>query len=214
MTVLGLDVSHWNAPVLADWTSRGYKFVWLKCTEATGFTDSKFIAHYAAASTFKRGPYHFFRNAANPEDQAAYFRATAGERLGELPPMVDLEDTASVKLGELPARALRCLKEVERLFGKKPVIYSAAWWWNPWMGNVAWANDYPLWVANYTTAAAPLLPVGWASWQIWQYTNSPLDQDRMQDAYWNSMVPLPPADKLPIEVLVPAGKTTVTITEV
>jgi len=199
--ILGLDVSHWNVPNWADWAARGYKFAWIKCTEATGFTDPKFVAHYAAASAFKRGPYHFFRNAANPEDQAAYFRATVGDRMGELPPMVDFEDTAAAKLGETPARALRCLKEVERLFGRKPVIYSAAWWWNPWIGNVAWANDYPLWVANYTTAASPVRPIGWDHWDVWQYTSSPLDQNRMSDLIWTALFPPgPPPDTVTITI--------------
>src|SRR5260370_17579968 len=29
-----------------------------------------------------------------------------------------------------------------------------------------------MWVANYTTAASPTLPVGWSNWALWQYSST------------------------------------------
>jgi lysozyme len=37
-------------------------------------------------------------------------------------------------------------------------------------GPHRWSH-LPLWVANYTTADAPAMPDGWASWQIWQHSD-------------------------------------------
>ena len=197
--ITGIDISHWQSSVdWSEWAAKGYKFVWMKATEGTGFTDSGYITHYENAGTagFLRAPYHFYRNWPNPEDQAAYFRAVVGDRVGEMPPTLDIEDTSAPKLGATPDRALRCLKEIEILFGKRPVIYSAKWWWNPWMWNQGWANDYDLWAANYTTASSPVLPAGWNGWTIWQHTSKPIDQNRMQNWYWDTLTspPEPPSD--------------------
>ena len=166
--IYGFDSRFWNGVLPA---AHSFEYAFVKFTEATGFATSNAGAQWAGlkAGGLLRSAYHFYRNHANPEDQAAYFRANVGEDIGELPPVLDLEDTASVKGGELPARVQRCLVEIEQLFGRKPMVYSAAWWWNPWMGNQPWVNDYEKWVANYTIAATPLLPVGWVGWDVWQF---------------------------------------------
>jgi len=31
--------------------------------------------------------------------------------------------------------------------------------------------DYPLWIAQYTTAAQPVIPPVWNAWTFWQYTD-------------------------------------------
>jgi hypothetical protein len=36
------------------------------------------------------------------------------------------------------------------------------------------------------------MPTDWADWVAWQYTSTPLDQNRMKDAFWNSLVGNPP----------------------
>jgi hypothetical protein len=54
------------------------------------------------------------------------------------------------------------------------VIYSAAWWWNPWMvidgQSPFWLEYYDLWVANFTDADEPIMPIGWDEWLLWQYS--------------------------------------------
>ena len=32
-------------------------------------------------------------------------------------------------------------------------------------------NGYPLWLAHFTKADAPLIPSGWDTWRFWQYFN-------------------------------------------
>ena len=48
-------------------------------------------------------------------------------------------------------------------------IYTGAWSWNPVMQSPIFA-DHKLWVATY--GASPILPIGWTSWWLWQYTSS------------------------------------------
>lgn len=184
MTVLGFDSRHWDGNLPSP---TPFRYAFVKFTEATGFTASTARQQWDGlkARNLLRGPYHFYRNAANPEDQAAFFRATVGSDIGELPPVLDLEDTASIKGGELPARVKRCLAEIERLFERKPMIYSAAWWWNPWMGTQAWATAYEHWVANYTAGSVPLLPVGWGRWDVWQYKGDVAEPGMNAMVDWN-----------------------------
>jgi lysozyme len=64
------------------------------------------------------------------------------------------------------------LDTVEAQTGRKPVIYTSPYFWNTYMvPNPAWASDYDLWVAHWTSNPQPLLPNGWSTWTFWQYTD-------------------------------------------
>jgi GH25 family lysozyme M1 (1,4-beta-N-acetylmuramidase) len=62
---------------------------------------------------------------------------------------------------------------MEARFGRKPLVYTADWFWTPRLGPVDWADDYDLWVAHYywPEVTSPTVPVGWMSWKIWQHSN-------------------------------------------
>jgi lysozyme len=75
------------------------------------------------------------------------------------------------------------LKIVEQTFCQ-PIIYT----------NLSFANEhfgkdfqnYPLWIAEYTTNSQPTLPKAWNLWSFWQYSeagyvtgvNGHVDQDK------------------------------------
>jgi lysozyme len=68
--------------------------------------------------------------------------------------------------------------EVHRLTGVRPSLYTYPWWWAELRkGNdVAWAADYPLWIASYNTqgkwplpSQKPTVPGPWADWLFWQF---------------------------------------------
>lgn len=67
------------------------------------------------------------------------------------------------------------LAEVERLSGRIPIIYTAQAYWDTYLGAHAidWADQYPLWLANYRKDAGPLVPPPWSptGWAFWQYTD-------------------------------------------
>jgi murein DD-endopeptidase MepM/ murein hydrolase activator NlpD len=56
------------------------------------------------------------------------------------------------------------------MYGRKPIIYTARWFWDYYVGTAGWEEEYPLWVASYTTT--PRLPSAWSTWLFWQYTAS------------------------------------------
>jgi lysozyme len=66
--------------------------------------------------------------------------------------------------------------EVYRLAGVKPIIYTYPWWWAEVSksGDVAWASEYPLWLAAYIKGwpapnQAPRIPKPWTNYLFWQF---------------------------------------------
>ncbi len=171
----GFDISHYQGNVdFLKAKQAGIKFAFVKCTEGT-VVDSTFATYWAQAKAqnLLRGPYHFFRFSVDVTQQANAFANAIKNDLGELRPVVDIEDTATTPTVS-PAIVLSFLQKVEQLTGRKPMIYTAAWYWNNtrFGGPVSWAKTYDLWVANYSlTATSPYLPTDWTTWQFWQYTS-------------------------------------------
>jgi GH25 family lysozyme M1 (1,4-beta-N-acetylmuramidase) len=62
--------------------------------------------------------------------------------------------------------------EVQAKTGRLPIIYTTADWWSTCTGDSTAFGQTPMWVANFTTAASPALPAGWADWSFWQYTSA------------------------------------------
>jgi lysozyme len=181
--LLGVDVSHYNGVI--SWktvAAAGISFAYAKATESAGVTDKKFAANWAGikAAGLPRGAYHFF-HPQNPVDaQAARFIAAVGALApGDLPPMLDLEETSAttdewdgVPLAQRVPLALRWLQLVEQALGRKPIVYTRRGFVLQKLGDASALAAYPLWVAHYTGAPQPALPPGWNAWTIWQYTGS------------------------------------------
>lgn len=173
--IKGIDVSHWQGYInwysVASWD---YKFAFIKATEGTAFKDAKFPVNWAGAKEagLYRGAYHFWREAGDYGIQALNFKNYVGKDIGEIYPVLDLEDKYAPKGGTTPSKVKACLDKIEEYFERKPIIYTGAWWWNAWMKPVpSWTQDYDLWVAHYTTAYNPIIPAGWNIWKLWQYTS-------------------------------------------
>ncbi len=60
--------------------------------------------------------------------------------------------------------------ELEQQLQVTPWIYSNVGTWDELIGRVDWAAHFPLWVAHHTSAPAPLIPLGWTIYELWQYT--------------------------------------------
>ena len=46
-------------------------------------------------------------------------------------------------------RTFESLQEMEARFGRKPLVYTADWFWIPHIGDQPWVEDYDLWVAHH-----------------------------------------------------------------
>lgn len=160
----------------------GHRVVYMKATESDWWEDPEFQQNWKDAHElgFLIGTYLFFRGNRDGIVQARWHRdvtlefhnAVNGVRL---PVMVDVESDDNVTISTRRARLSDCLQELEFIYGQTPVIYSAAWAWNQWIGSVSWANDYYLWPASWSSADNPYLPVGWDMSRViyWQFCVCP-----------------------------------------
>lgn len=184
----GIDISHYQHDV--QWDSlmvmtdgRGrttlsklhakdikpVSFVFIKASEGASMKDKRFRVHWKSAgkSGIRRGAYHFFRSSKDPVQQAQLFIKTVGRLAPEdLPPVLDIETIhKGCSRKTLNDRALRWLKEVERHYGRKPVIYSSAHFIRDILSDEIKSN-YPIWVAHYDTETPDH-----DNWDIWQFSD-------------------------------------------
>jgi GH25 family lysozyme M1 (1,4-beta-N-acetylmuramidase) len=183
----GIDVSNWNGTI--KWgkvAGAGYRFAFGKATESTTFVDPTYTANRNGSESagLRFGAYHFARPTggstaratANAIAQADYFLATADPQPGELPPVLDLEETG----GLTPARLLTWTEawtsEIYARLGVEPFVYSSPNFWQAHLSNstAVAASGVPLWIAHWTSNSQPTVPAtDWngQGWTFWQWTN-------------------------------------------
>jgi lysozyme len=167
----GIDVSQDQGSVAwGEVADAGIVFTFIKATDGMTYVDPTFAQNWqeAGAAGLLRGAYHFFRAEDDPQTQATWFWQTVGSP-GELPLVVDVEETMGQPASVVVANLTAFLASLERLTGKQPMIYTDPGFWNG-LGTSAFGS-YPLWVANYGVAQ-PTLPAGWTLWDFWQHSES------------------------------------------
>lgn len=169
----GIDVSLYQGVI--DWAkvSTQKAFAFIKATQGNNIVDPKFDMNWANAKAagVPRGGYHYYKFNIDPTAQANLFCSKLLPDKGELPPVVDVEDTTA------PADATKLKQFIDLVtvrLGVRPVVYTGTWFWNNarWGGPVTWAKDYDLWIAFYSAVSAPVIPSDWATWKYWQYSST------------------------------------------
>jgi len=197
--ILGVDVSALQGVI--DWArvaAAGVRFAYLRCTigNEPKQNDTRFAINVKGCreAGIYPGAYHFAFPLAtgagnSPADQArrAYVQAdTLGSQKGELPPSLDIEWPPphqwakwGVTAQSIAGWTRAYLTEAERLWGRKPVVYTYPWFWQSVLAgtdNIEWAAEYPLWMARYLSpndwmpvkdASGP--PKPWTHSAIWQF---------------------------------------------
>jgi lysozyme len=182
MTVLGIDISKWDG----NWNANAAKqagavFVYIKASQAT-YTDPNFASNWqkAKAAGLLRGAFHYLDYTQPGTSQATYFANLLKADPGELPPAVDYEQNRS---DNNPALALPFIKDFltqmllqtqvfQKSTFKAPMIYTSPGFWAQYgeKTNADYWMQFPLWLANYTTASTPQMPSPWPTWLFWQFT--------------------------------------------
>jgi lysozyme len=170
----GLDVSHWEGKV--DWAQvcqAGYRFAFTKATEGVSYVDDTFLPNMTGAQSqgLPISAYHFFHLTLPAKAQADYYLSQIKNVRLDLPPVLDFEEYTSLPKTQAAAALKTWLDIVEAATGRKPIIYTGLYYWQDAIGSPAWANDYPLWIAQYTPAPQPTIPTCWKTWTFWQYTD-------------------------------------------
>ena len=184
---LGIDVSHWQGTI--DWNQvadSGHVFAFQKATEGATFTDTTYSTNRASAAeaSIPFGAYHFARPEgetiaaaqADAISEAEHFLAVAQPDPGELVPVLDMEATGGLPPQRLIAWTQAWLDAIVSALGVQPLIYTSPnFWKNNLDDTTTFAEQgFPLWIAHYTSAAAPSVPAAnWndQGWSFWQWTS-------------------------------------------
>lgn len=162
----GIDVSHHQGEI--DWTlvaEDDIAFAYLKASEGTGFTDSRFTENWAAADEagVRRGAYHFFTLCLPGAEQAEHFLRTAPPQAGALPPAVDLELVGNCSARPSTDAVVDELDDflavVEESWGTDVVLYVGEDWESRY--PVLDRSDRPRWLVSFLGRPD-------VTWTVWQ----------------------------------------------
>ena len=195
--VLGIDVSSWQGNV--NWTAQaalGKRFAYVKATEGLTYKNPYFRSQYNGSyqAGLIRGAYHFARPAkSSGKQQAAYFAKSGGGWSADghtLPGVLDIEYNpyGSTCYGLTRSQMVSWVKsfitEYKRLTKRDAVIYTTTDWWTRCTGNTTvFSKTNPLWLARYGTTTPGKLPGAWTWATFWQYSATPIDQNRFSSSY-------------------------------
>lgn len=167
----GIDVSHHNKYKIPDFSKQD--FVIMKATEGKSFIDPMMNTYIEMLKPDQLyGFYHFARPERNrAKDEAKHFCDTIGKYGEEAILVLDWEALAVQQPIEW---ALEWCKEVEKIYGKKPLIYCSSWYTKKC--KLLLQNDIGLWVAHYTKKDKPTVYT-YPTYALWQYSSEPYDKD-------------------------------------
>jgi GH25 family lysozyme M1 (1,4-beta-N-acetylmuramidase) len=186
--VAGIDVSRWQGKI--DWTkvaAAGYHYAIIRATIGDDYTDPRFLENWHGAQNagLLVSAYHVIAPKAAAERQIAHFFAVLGNLKADLPLCMDVEREDGTALETITRCVKACLLNTEDRDQRKPIIYTARWFWDRYVLPAPEWRTYDLWVASYTSSA--ILPRDWKSWRFWQYSESgavPGSGSRATDLNW------------------------------
>src|SRR5262249_18782297 len=116
--------------------------------------------------------YQFFRPGGDALAQANLLLSKMGTLgPGDLPPMLDVEATDGQSGATITAKIHQWIDRVQSATGKKPLIYTGTWFWDPSVGSSDFSG-YPLVESWYCSSCCPNLPKPWSTFTIWQYSDA------------------------------------------
>jgi len=170
-TVHGIDVSHhndvinWQQVKAMQVKNINLSFCFIKATEGVQDEDELFERNWKKAKEvgMVRGAYHFFLPQKSGKAQAENFMNSVLLESGDLPPVLDIEETYGVRTPDIRKRVKEWLYTVEAYYHVKPIIYTNVDYYKNFLGKDF--DVYPLWVAHYLQAEKPRIERDWIFWQ-------------------------------------------------
>ena len=140
-------------------------FAFIKATEGIDKVDEQFSRNWLAAeeAEMPKGAYHFFIAGKNGGAQANNFIEIAKLKTGDLPPVIDIEQTNNVAPDKILQEISEWLIKVEKYYSVKPIIYTNIDFYNRYIKNVFY--NYPVWIAHYLQPEKPGIETEWKFWQ-------------------------------------------------
>ena len=170
-TIHGIDVSKYQDVI--DWSSvKDMKvgnvqmsFAFIKATEGLGNEDAYFQRNWKKTKDagLARGAYHFFLATKSGKAQAENFINSVELMPGDMPPVLDIEQTYGVSPEKLRARAKEWLQTIQDHYHVMPIIYTNVDFYKQYLKDDF--DGYPLWIAHYLQKERPSIYRDWAFWQ-------------------------------------------------
>jgi lysozyme len=176
-TVHGIDVSKWQQRV--DWTrvkkmkvgNVKITFAFIKATEGTWLEDPEFDKNWenAREQGIIRGAYHYFLPNVSARDQASKFIRAVKLRSGDLPPVVDVEETRGMNKAQIQRYTKEFLNILEKHYKIRPILYTNRDFYKLNFNDEEDFKDYRFWIAHYHVS--DLNMPGSEDWHFWQHSD-------------------------------------------
>jgi lysozyme len=176
--MVGIDFSRWQREI--DWSlalSQSISFAFIKSSEGTQVIDSQFERNMqeTARLGIPRGIYHYFKADKDWKKQADHFASVINAWDFELEPVMDLESDAGLTKNDLNNVCAKWIPRLEAATGREIMIYTSPGFFDSQLPLTNWAWRKPLWVAHWTKATQPRLPLEWSNhkktWLYWQHSS-------------------------------------------
>lgn len=173
-SVRGIDISHYQGDI--DWDrlhdalidGNPIRFIIIKGTEGNSMLDDNFNDNFYNAREygFIRGAYHYFVPGVDAKSQADYFLKQVHLEEGDLPPVLDFEQTGSQSPEKVRKDALTWLRRVGKKYGVKPILYTYYKFKIKYFSGRDF-DEYPYWIAHYYVDTLKYK----GAWKFWQHTD-------------------------------------------
>lgn len=173
----GIDVSRHQSRV--DW-GRVKKmsvkdirifFAFIKASEGSWLKDREFDSNWenARKNGLIRGAYHYFLPDVSPKMQALNFTKIVSLRSGDLPPVVDVEETRGMTKSQIQRYTKEFLRLLEQRYKAKPILYTNRDFYKNYFADVPEFEGYRFWIAHYHVTDLDL--PGDSDWHFWQHSD-------------------------------------------
>lgn len=175
--VHGIDVSRYQARV--DWErvrqmevdGVRIRFAFIKATEGSWMKDREFERNWTQAKKngIIRGAYHYFLPDIDPRAQARHFIKTVALRSGDLPPVIDVEESRGMSRQQVRKFTKDFLTMLEKQFKVRPILYTNRDFYKNHFAGEESFEGYPYWIAHYHVTDLDL--PGNDAWYFWQHSD-------------------------------------------
>ena len=173
----GIDVSNWQGYINYEEVKRdGIEIVYIKASEGSNYKDPYFDVNYQNAKNngLKVGFYHFLTaiNTEEAEEQAKFFASVISKKVPDCKLVLDYEVFGGVPATQINQIARTFLETTKKLTNKDVILYSDLYN-SRTVFSKELAQDYQLWVANYTSSQnLQNANSNWKNWIGWQYSST------------------------------------------
>lgn len=152
--VFGIDLSHYNGIIHWDKLKKfkpNIEFVVFRSTMGKNSTDKRYKNNLEEARkrNFIIGHYHYYRPNEPSTEQFENFKKHTHYKIGDLPPVLDIEELGRLGVDNLRKGVLNWLTMAEAHYGVKPIIYTGRSFYHQFLrGHVD--SEHLLWIAAYS----------------------------------------------------------------